>query len=243
MNGNLCSYSTGEALSRWCAAVIGNNALSDFTTAPTWFHDGMPNYVDQTDPSDGNADSTGCGMAFLSWLMSLGTSLDKTAQAMVALGDGGNLAQLYAKLTGDWAANAWHRFTDAVNALPGGVTSDDPFGGAMQLPRHKLRKIVERDMPGFTIAEPEPAAADTHARPEATPEEVTPEIAELRRKFLGADADTNAPFYGADSNGAGEDDSAIVLTRPIQPPSDVAAGGLGPKAVVISHGKVIAKQG
>jgi len=38
MNGNLCGESTGEALSRWCAAVIGNNALADFATAPTWAH-------------------------------------------------------------------------------------------------------------------------------------------------------------------------------------------------------------
>src|SRR5256885_3609502 len=27
MNGNVCGQSTGEALSRWCAAVISNNAL------------------------------------------------------------------------------------------------------------------------------------------------------------------------------------------------------------------------
>src|SRR5579864_2369229 len=29
MNGNLCGESTGEALSRWCAMVIGNNSLAD----------------------------------------------------------------------------------------------------------------------------------------------------------------------------------------------------------------------
>jgi hypothetical protein len=34
MGGNLCGVSTGEALSRWCATVVGNNALPDFTTAP-----------------------------------------------------------------------------------------------------------------------------------------------------------------------------------------------------------------
>jgi hypothetical protein len=34
MSGNLCGVSTGEALSRWCAAVVGNNVLSDFATAP-----------------------------------------------------------------------------------------------------------------------------------------------------------------------------------------------------------------
>src|ERR1700739_489264 len=67
MNGNLCGVSTGEALSRWCAAVIGNNALADFATAPTWVADGMQDFVDRTDNSDQNPDSTGCGMAFLSW--------------------------------------------------------------------------------------------------------------------------------------------------------------------------------
>jgi hypothetical protein len=131
MGGNLCGCSTGEALSRWCAAVVGQNALSDFTTAPGWFQDGMPNYVDQTDPTDQNADSTGCGMAFLSWLMSQGQSLNAIAQGMVTLGDSGTLAQLYANLTGDDASNAWPNFSAAVQGL-GDVTSDDPFGGAAQ---------------------------------------------------------------------------------------------------------------
>ncbi|HQU43680.1 MAG TPA: hypothetical protein PK867_12765, partial [Pirellulales bacterium] len=75
MGGNLCGLSTGEALSRWCAAVIGNNALPDFATAPTWAQDGMPDYVDQTEPTDQDPDSIGCGMAFLSCLMSLGQTL------------------------------------------------------------------------------------------------------------------------------------------------------------------------
>ena len=130
MGGNLCGINTGEALSRWCAADTSNNALSDFATAPTWFQGGMTDYVDQTDPTDQNPDSTGCGMAFLSWLMSQGHSLETIAPAMVSLGDSGTLAQLYAKLTGDSASNAWSKFISAVRALPDGVTSDDPFGGA-----------------------------------------------------------------------------------------------------------------
>jgi len=132
MNNNLCGLSTGEALSRWCAAVIGNNALSDFATAPQWVQDGMPDYVSQTDPTDQNADSTGCGMAFLSWLMSLGHGLDEIAQAMVSLGDSGTLAQLYAELTSDAASNAWPTFQSAIQALPNGVNDDDPFAGAAQ---------------------------------------------------------------------------------------------------------------
>ena len=132
MGGNLCGVSTGEALSRWCASVIGNNALADFATAPQWYQDGEPDYVNQTDPTDQNADSTGCGMAFLSWLMSQGQGLDQIAQEMVSLGDSGTLAQLYANLTSDSGSNAWPNFQAAVNGLPD-VTNDDPFGGAAQV--------------------------------------------------------------------------------------------------------------
>jgi hypothetical protein len=128
MGGDLCGISTGEALSRWCAAQISSNALSDFATAPQWFQDGMPDFVDQTDPTDQNPDSTGCGMAFISWLISLGYALNQIAPAMVALGNNGTLAQLYANLTSDPASNAWQDFQAAVQALPNGVGSDDPFG-------------------------------------------------------------------------------------------------------------------
>jgi hypothetical protein len=89
----------------------------------------MPDFVDKTDPTDQNADSTGCGMAFLSWLLSQGYSLSKIAPAMVALGDSGTLAQLYANLTSSPASNAWSAFQSAIKALPNGVTTDDPFGG------------------------------------------------------------------------------------------------------------------
>jgi hypothetical protein len=132
MGGGLCGFNNGEALSRWCASVVSNNALSDFATAPTWFNDGAKNFVDQTDPTDQNPDSTGCGMAFLSWLLSQGSSLSAIAQGMVSLGDSGTLAQLYAQLTGKPANTAWGTFMAAVNALPGGVTNDDPFNGTPQ---------------------------------------------------------------------------------------------------------------
>ena len=127
MGGNLCGVSTGEALSRWCAAKIGNNALSDFATASQWAQDGMADFVNKTDPTDQNADSTGCGMALLSWLMSQGYGLDKIAQGLVQLGAAGTLAQLYANLTSSSASSAWPAFLAAVQVLPNGVTSDDPF--------------------------------------------------------------------------------------------------------------------
>lgn len=140
MNGNLCGESTGEALSRWCAAVIGNNALSDFATAPQWYSDGMQDYVNKTDNTDQNADSTGCGMAFLSWMIgNQGYGLEKIAPAMVNLGDSGTLAQLYASLSGDRASNAWQNFQNAISSLPNGVTSDDPFNGLAQPAKAKVR--------------------------------------------------------------------------------------------------------
>jgi hypothetical protein len=132
MSGTLCGVSTGEALSRWCAAQIGNNALSDFASAPTWYTDGMPDFVDQTDPTDQNYDSIGCGMAFISWLMTQGYALNVIAPAMVAITASGTLAQLYANLTGDSSDNAWSNFQSAVQNLPNGVNSDDPFGSAAQ---------------------------------------------------------------------------------------------------------------
>lgn len=132
MDNNLCGESTGEALSRWCSAVVGNNALADFATAPTWAQDGMADWVDRTENTDQDPDSTGCGMAFISWMISQGYGLEKIAPAMVNLGDAGTFAQLYSNLTGDAAANAWPNFQSAIQNLPNGVTSDDPFGGLAQ---------------------------------------------------------------------------------------------------------------
>jgi hypothetical protein len=90
----------------------------------------MPDYVDKTDPTDQNADNTGCGMAFISWLMSLsqGYVLDKIAPVPVGPGAGGTLAQLYASLRSQPASNAWSSFQAAVNALPKGVTSEQTAG-------------------------------------------------------------------------------------------------------------------
>ena len=69
-------------------------ALSDlpFEGAKDWAQNGMPDFVNQTDPTDQNPDSTGCGMAFLSWLLSQGYDLGKIAQNLVSLGESGPLA-------------------------------------------------------------------------------------------------------------------------------------------------------
>lgn len=164
MGGNLCGVSTGEALSRWCATVIGNNVLQDFTTAPTWFQDGMPDFVDQTDPTDQNADSTGCGMAFISWLMSQGFTLSQIAQAMVNEGAGGTLAQLYADLGAGTADSAWNNFQAAIQNLPNGITSDDPFGGAAQPSQlaHLAPDTLQTAGDIFSVIVAEVSAGKTH---------------------------------------------------------------------------------
>lgn len=155
MGGNLCGVSTGEALSRWCAAVVGNNALADFASAPAWAQAGMPDYVTRTDNTDQNEVSTGCGMAFLSWLQKLGYPLKRIAPAMVSLGTPGVLAQLYSDLTADAASSAWPRFLAAVKALPS-VRSDDPFGafGARRrgVARTHVRSAKRASSPGKWVS-------------------------------------------------------------------------------------------
>ena len=128
MNGRLCGLSTGEALSRWCASSTSDNALADFVTAADWAQNGMPDFVNNVDPTDQDAVSTGCGMAFISWMLSKRYTLDRIAQQMVTDGDPGTFATLYGALTGDNPTNAWPNFLNAVNGLPGGVNNDNPFG-------------------------------------------------------------------------------------------------------------------
>jgi hypothetical protein len=128
MNGQLCGLSTGEALSRWCAASVAPQGTFDaFASVPQWQADNYPNFVDTTDPSDQNIDSIGCGMAFISWLIGKGFQLSSIAPAMVALGDTGTLAQLYNKLTGDAQTNAWTKFLADVKALNTTFSNDHPF--------------------------------------------------------------------------------------------------------------------
>lgn len=81
---------------------------------------------------DQNADSTGCGMAFISWFPSQGITLNQIAQGLVALTAKGTFAQLYANLTSQTAGNAWPAFQAAIQNLANGVSNDDPFGGAAQ---------------------------------------------------------------------------------------------------------------
>ena len=143
MGGELCGQNTGEALSRWSAAIVGNNALADFATAPTWAQNGMPDFVSKTDSTDQNPISTGCGMAFLSWLQSLGFPLGKIAPAMVKLGTSATFAQLYAALTSAPPTQAWPKFIAAAKALPK-IVNDDPFGATSATAQRAFKRNAAR---------------------------------------------------------------------------------------------------
>lgn len=123
-----CGGSNGEALSRFLAELESGGptgALAAFATGPAWDNAGRPNWIDATELTDQDAIATGCGVVYLYWMMSQGHSPAKITQAGCP---DGSLASNYTALTG--RPNAWRDFSAAVAGLPGGVTSDNPWGAA-----------------------------------------------------------------------------------------------------------------
>lgn len=120
-----CGGSNGEALSRLLAELESGGpagALAGYATGPDWDRAGRPNWIDATEPTDQDAVSTGCGVLYLYWMMSKGYTAAQITQA--ACPDG-SLASNYQALTG--RANAWADFIAAIQALPHGVDSDNPW--------------------------------------------------------------------------------------------------------------------
>jgi hypothetical protein len=103
-----------------------------------------------------------------------------------------------------------------------------------------LRKIIEKEMPNYRLVE----KLESPAR-SAVADAVTPDLATLRRKFLGQDAAAASPTRRARAAAAEEpqtdENDAIVLVEPKS--SNPRDRGAGPKAVVISKGKIIGMQG
>ena len=127
-----CGGSNGEALSRFLAELLSggpDGSLSDFATGPAWDQAGRPNYIDATEPTDQDPVSTGCGIVYLYWMLSKGYTAAQITQAGCP---DGSLASNYQALTG--AATAWADFSAAVNALPGRITSDNPWGPVQPSP-------------------------------------------------------------------------------------------------------------
>lgn len=81
-------------------------------------------------------------------------------------------------------------------------------------------QIIARDMPGFRIVKR--PAVTAHATP---PDAVSPDLAEIRKRY----GLVEKPLTGT---------STVVLVEPKAGP-----GILGPKAVIISNGRIIGRQG
>jgi hypothetical protein len=121
-----CGGSNGEALSRFLAELESGGpggALAAYSTGPAWDQAGQPDWIDATEPTDGNPVSTGCGIVYLYWMLSQGYSAAQITQAGCA---DGTLAANYTAQTGNATASA--DFTAAVAGLGGPIASDNPWG-------------------------------------------------------------------------------------------------------------------
>jgi hypothetical protein len=127
-----------------------------------------------------------------------------------------------------------------------------------KMSKKDLEDIISRDKPGFSIVEretPPTADADAIDGGDAGSAGDGLDLDELRRRYLGDDAATQATEAGAGAAGdeapAAEDDTGddtddeIVVLTPGGTPADPWAPGPGRKSVVVSgkERRVIAEQG
>jgi hypothetical protein len=120
--GEDCGTSNGEGLARALHESLHPNTLDNFATAPTWANSGKPDFINKSEQTDQNAVSTGASVLFYNWLhYQLGYSWEQICKA-----DGKTPAQTYSRLT-NRKDDAFQVFLKAIDALPNGVTSDNPF--------------------------------------------------------------------------------------------------------------------
>ena len=118
-----CGFSNGEALSRVLAAdITGDN----FATASVWLNSARQNFIRETDPTDRNAVSTGCGALFINYLRhQLNHTLAQITQA-----GGATLEQTFLNLGGYEYCFEPFKLLLEVN-FPSGrsvnLASDNPF--------------------------------------------------------------------------------------------------------------------
>jgi hypothetical protein len=122
--------SNGEALSQLAGFTIVPSQATSFNGPPTWLdnnNSARPDFVSQTDPTDKNAVSYGCGVLFLYYLRS---QLGFTMRAIVQ-GAADTLEGLYHNLTQDSHAFAPFSALLAARFPPGVPTtlvgSTNPF--------------------------------------------------------------------------------------------------------------------
>ena len=118
-----CGYSNGEGLARSLSASLHPGVLNDFSTAPVWFQNGMPDYVHKTDKTDQNPESVGVAVLFYNWLhYQLGYSWEQIVRAGAP-----TLAETYHKLPGTTIDDPWALLQNTLQQLPKGPMNDNPF--------------------------------------------------------------------------------------------------------------------
>lgn len=122
-----CGASNGEGLSRVLATASYPRQIVGFGTAAAWLNQGRPDFVNRTDPTDGNPLSTGCAVLFLNYLR---YQLSYRWRDIAAAA-GPKLSVTYLRLTGD-ASNPFPRFTAVLaSRFPAGqqsaLNTDNPF--------------------------------------------------------------------------------------------------------------------
>lgn len=134
-----CGASNGEGLSRVLATARYPRQIAGFATAATWLNQGRPDFVNRTDPTDGNPLSTGCAVLFLNYLR---YQLNYRWRDIVAAA-GQTLSVTYMRLTGD-ASNPFPPFKAllAANFPPGQqavLNTDNPFPIRAARPQRRRR--------------------------------------------------------------------------------------------------------
>jgi hypothetical protein len=110
-----------------------------------------------------------------------------------------------------------------------------------RLSNEDLEKIVQRDMPGYTVTSRAPEQPPAEAAPPPQADQVAADIQELRTRYLDApEADAAPP--GVDA--AQTDDEEVVTVAPAGGP-DPANPGARPKKVIVSagQGRIVGSQG
>lgn len=114
-----CGYSNGEALSRFCAEQTPPGTMPSWgITGPSWAQANYPDWVNNTETTDRDYVSIGCGTVYLYWMCSQGFGIPQIVQA-----GGSTLADNYKALTGKTTAYA--DLVAAAKAVT--IKTDDPF--------------------------------------------------------------------------------------------------------------------
>ncbi len=104
-----------------------------------------------------------------------------------------------------------------------------------------FRELVEKQLPNFRFVEP---MAPDSSMSKAVADSVTPDLATLRRKFLGQDAGTRTRGVRETAAESAQPDTGDAEIVRVEPRNASPWGrGAGAKAVVISKGKIIGMQG